>query len=88
MVALLHRRDAGADVDDDAGAFVSEDGGKEAFRVGARQRELVGVANTGGLDLDHHLAGLGAFKLNGRDLQRLASFERHCGPHVHLLLLS
>ena len=52
----------GPDVDDDAGALVPEDRREQTLRVGARQRELVGVADAGGLDLDQHLAGLRALR--------------------------
>ena len=54
---------AGADLAHDAGAFMAEDRGKQAFRIGARQRVGVGVADAGGLDLDQHFAGLRAFQI-------------------------
>ena len=65
-------RHAGADVDDDARALVAEDRREEALGIGAGERELVGVADAGGLDLDQHLAGLRAFEVDGLDGQRLA----------------
>ena len=65
VVALLQRRDARPDVDDDAGAFVAEDRREQALRIGAGKGEVVGVADAGGLDLDQDLAGLRAFELNG-----------------------
>jgi LysR family transcriptional regulator, glycine cleavage system transcriptional activator len=52
VVALLQRLHARAHVDDDAGALVAEDHREQALRVGARARELVGVADARGLDLD------------------------------------
>ena len=54
----------GADVDHDARALVAEDRGEQAFRIGARERELIGVADAGGLDLDQHLAGPRAFEVD------------------------
>src|SRR5262249_31010577 len=72
VVALLHRGDARPDVDHDARALVPEDRGEQAFRIGARARELVGVAHAGGLDLDQHLAGLRTVERHRRDLERLA----------------
>jgi hypothetical protein len=67
---------------------MAEDGGEQPLGVGARARELVGVADAGGLDLDQHLAGLRAIERHRRYLEWLAFFERHGGPHVHRLLLS
>jgi hypothetical protein len=75
--------DAGADLDHDAGAFVAEDRREQALRIGARKREVVGVADAGGLDLDQNLAGLRAFELNGHDLERLARLHGDCGANVH-----
>ena len=57
VVALLHRGHARPDLDHDAGALVAEDRPGRALRIGAGQRELVGVADPGRLDLDQHLAG-------------------------------
>src|SRR5207249_10462719 len=72
MVALPERGDAGADIDHDAGALMAQDGREDAFRVGARERVVVGVADAGGLDLDQHLAELRALEVNGFYGQRLA----------------
>ena len=65
----------GADLDDDAGALVAEDRREQALGIGARQRELVGVADAGRLDLDQHLAGLRALEVDLDDLERLAGRE-------------
>ena len=73
----------GPDVDHDARALVAEDRREQPLRVRARKRELVGVADAGGLDLDQHFAGPGALELHMGDRQRLARFERHSGTHVH-----
>jgi hypothetical protein len=83
VVALLHRGHARPDVDHDARALVAEDCREQPFGVGARQRELVGVADAGGLDLDQHLAGLRPVELNVCHRKRFAGFERHCRTHVH-----
>jgi hypothetical protein len=56
MVAGLQRRHAGAHFLNDAGALMAEDRREDAFRVGARAGEFVGVADAGGLDLDQHFA--------------------------------
>ncbi|MEH2478233.1 hypothetical protein V1282_001590 [Nitrobacteraceae bacterium AZCC 2146] len=62
---------------------MAENGGKQAFGVGAGQREFVGVADAGGLDLDQHLAIARAFELNGSDFQRLAGSDSNGGANVH-----
>jgi hypothetical protein len=61
-------------------------GREQAFRVLAGQRELVGVADAGGLDLDQHLAGFRTFELHMHDRERLACLKRHRRPHVHVVL--
>jgi hypothetical protein len=59
MVALLQRRDAGADIDDHARALMAEDGRENALGIGAGPGEFVGVADAGGLDLDQNFAARG-----------------------------
>ncbi len=83
MVALLQRRHARADIDHDARALMAEDGWKQAFGIGARAGELVGVADAGGLDLDQHLAGLRPLELNRLDHQGFAGLVGHGGAHIH-----
>jgi hypothetical protein len=62
---------------------MAEDRRKQPLGIGARQRELVGVADAGGLDLDQHLARAGSIELDGRDLQRLAGGNSDSGANVH-----
>jgi hypothetical protein len=69
VVVLAHRGHARADVEHHAGAFMAEDGGEDAFRVGAGQRVVIGVADAGGLDLDQHFAGARAFQIDFFDGQ-------------------
>ncbi len=83
MVALLHGRHAGADVDDDTGAFMAENGREQTFGIGTGKGEIVGMADAGRLDLDQHLAGAGAFELNGHDLQRFSCLHGNGGANVH-----
>ncbi len=52
VVAPFYARDAFADVHDDASTFMPENCGEQALRIGAGERELVGMANTGRFDLD------------------------------------
>ena len=60
------------DVDDDAGALMAEDGGEQPFGIGAGERELVGVADAGRLDLDQYLAGFRPVELDLRISSGLA----------------
>ncbi|MNE13881.1 hypothetical protein D3C80_1067320 [compost metagenome] len=83
MIALLQRGDAGADIDDDACAFMAENGRKQAFRVRAREGEIVGVADPGGLDLDQHFAGLRAVELNRHHFQRFTCLNGNSGADIH-----
>ena len=71
--------------DDDAGALVAEDGGEQALGIGAGERELVGVADAGGLDLDQHLAGFRPVELDRLDDERLARLVGYRGAHAHSL---
>jgi hypothetical protein len=59
MVARLQRRHALAHLQHDARALMAEDRGEQPLGVGARQGEVVGVADAGGLDLDQDLARAG-----------------------------
>src|SRR6516164_3843440 len=52
VVALCQARDTAPDIDDDAGTFVPQDRRKKPLRIGAGQRELVGMTDPGRLDLD------------------------------------
>jgi hypothetical protein len=63
---------------------MAEDRGEQTLGVGARQREIVGVADAGGLDLDQDLARLGAVEVHIHDLQRLSGFERDGGTCAHV----
>ncbi len=58
MVTFLERGDTGADVDDHTRALVAEDHREQPFRIAARAREFIGVADAGRLDLDQDFSGL------------------------------
>jgi hypothetical protein len=62
---------------------VTEDGGKQPLRVGAGERELVGVADAGGLYLHQHFTGFGPIELDVLDDERLARLVRHCCASLH-----
>ncbi len=79
MIARLHARHAGADFTHDAGAFMTEDRGEETFRVETRQGVLIGVADTGRLDLDQHLASLRSVQVELDDLERFLRLEGDSG---------
>jgi hypothetical protein len=87
VVALFHAGHARPDIDDDAGAFVAEDRREQTFRVGARERELVGVADAGGLDLDQHLAVSGSVEFDLHDLERLALLDGDGSAGFHDVLV-
>ena len=73
----------GADVDDDASALVAEDRGKQALGVGAREREFVGVADAGRLDLDQHLALARPLEIDLGDFERLSGGDGDGGAGLH-----
>jgi hypothetical protein len=83
VVALLDRRHARADVGDNARALVAEDRGKQTFRVSARQRELVGMADAARLDFNQNLTGARAVEFYVRYFQLFAGRERHGSAHFH-----
>jgi len=62
---------------------MAEDRGEQAFGIGARQRELIGMADAGRLDLDQDLACARSLELDGRDLQRLAGGDSNGGTNIH-----
>src|SRR5258706_15901331 len=76
VIALLERAHAGADLHDDAGALMAEDPGEQSFRVCPGTSELVRMAYPGGLDLDQHLASLGAREIHRDDFERLTGGQR------------
>src|SRR3546814_10144635 len=62
---------------------MAENGREEALRIGARQREVVGMADAGRLDLDQHLSGPWALQLHSHDLERLAGGNGYGGADIH-----
>jgi hypothetical protein len=83
VVTFLHARHASPDIDHDASAFVAQDGREQAFRVGAGQREIVGVADARGFDLHQHFAGFRPVQLDLGNRQRLALVECDGGTGFH-----
>ena len=83
MVARFERRHAGADLEHDARAFMAEDRREQAFRVGARQRVVIGVADAARLDLHQHLAGTRPIELDLFDRQGLSGFPGDGGTCFH-----
>jgi hypothetical protein len=64
-----HCRHSGAgnartDIYHDAGALMAEYRRKNAFRIGARKRVVIGVADSGGFQFHQHFAGLRAFQIH------------------------
>ena len=83
MVADLERGHAGADLAHDAGALMAEDRRELSFRIEARQRVGIGVADARRHHLDQNLAGLGPADLDGLDGQRLARLPGDGGTCLH-----
>ena len=71
VIVLFHACYARPDINDNACPLMAQNGRKEPFGVGAGQRELVGVADPGGLHLDQNLPGLWAVEVDLGDLERL-----------------
>jgi hypothetical protein len=88
VVACLHAGDAGTDLDDHACALMTENGGKQPFRIGARQREVIGVTDARRLDLDQHFAGARTLEIDLDDLQRLSCLEGDGGTSFQRTPLS
>ena len=83
VIALLDRLHLRPDLDHHAGALVTEDRREQALGIGAGQRELVGVADPGRLDLDQHLAGFRPLELHGLDRERLSGLVGNCRAYLH-----
>jgi hypothetical protein len=62
---------------------MAENRGEQPLRVGAGQRELIGMTDAGGLDLDQHFALARPVKLDGGDFQRLSGSDGNGGANVH-----
>ena len=88
MVALAQRGHTLADIDHDARALVPQHHRELPFRVGARQRVFVGVADAGRLDLDQHLSFLGTLELDLFDDERRLRLVSHCCADLHAWTLS
>ena len=67
MVAFFQARHTGTNVDHHARALVAKNRRKQTFGIGARARELVGVADAGRLDLDQRFAGFRPVEIDGLD---------------------
>ena len=87
VVARLDAGDARPDLQHHARALMPQDRGEQALGIQPVQGVGVGVADACGLDLDQHLAGLGAFQVDLDDLQRLLGFEGDGGAGLHVRLL-
>jgi hypothetical protein len=79
VVTGLHVCDALADRLDDAGALVTEDNGESTLGVLAGESVGIGMADTGVVDFDADLVGLGRGDLDVLDAEVLACFPGHSG---------
>ena len=87
MIADLDAGHATTDLDDDARPLVTQNRREEAFGVLAGERELVGVADAGRLDLDHDLAGAGPLELDRLDGERFSCSMSDGSANLHGFLL-
>ncbi len=83
MIALLQAGDARAHIHHDARALMPKNGREETLGIGTRQREFVGMADAGGLDLDQNLALAGAIEIDLHHLKRFSGGNGHgcAGSH-------
>ena len=83
MIAGFQAGDARPDLHHHARTFVAEDGGEQALGVQPIEGVGVGVADPGGLDLDQHLAGAGAFEIDLDDFEGTFRLEGDGGAGFH-----
>ncbi len=83
VITPLQRGHTRPHVNHDARAFVPQNCREQALRVRARQRELVGMANPGGLDFHQHLARARPRQIDIRYHQRRASLVRNRSFDFH-----
>jgi len=88
MIAGGERFDAGPDLDDDTRPLMTQDRREGTFRVIARQRERIRVADAGGLHLDQDFALFRSVELHRLYFKPLARLECHCRTHVHICSFS
>ncbi len=84
MVALHEARHPRPDIDDDAGSFMPEDRWEQPFRIGARQRVGIGVADPGRPDLYQDFARFRPVELHRLDRQGLPRLMRHRRARIHV----
>src|SRR5260221_7629824 len=83
VIARLQRGHARADFHHHARALVAEDRREESFGIGAGEREVVGVADAGGLHFHQHFTRLRALELDLLDSQRPTWPPSHGGSRLH-----
>ena len=83
MVAFLDAGHTRANIDDNACALVAQDRWEQPFRIGAGERELVGVADAGGLDLDQHFGGFRPVEFDVRDGEGFTLLQCDGGAGFH-----
>ena len=83
VITRLQAGHAFANLQDNTRAFMTQDRRKQAFRVGTRQGEFIGVTNSGCLNFDQNLARAGAIKVDLHNLQRFSGLSGHCCSGAH-----
>ena len=87
MITRLQAGHTWADLDHNTCALVPQNGWKQAFGVGTRQGEFIGVANASCFDLNQNLSGFGAFKVYIHHFQRFTGLNGNGGAGTHSALL-
>jgi protein involved in ribonucleotide reduction len=85
VIARLYAGDTFSDFYDDARTLVTQNDREDALRIITRQRECVGVADTGVADFDKHFALTGRLHVDLNDFEWLASFKCYGGSRFHFL---
>jgi hypothetical protein len=79
MITRLDARDPFADLDHRAGALVPEHHWKQAFRIVARERKCIGMADARVCDFDEDFALARELNVNFNKLKRLSSGKGDSG---------
>jgi len=83
VIALFQAGHARSDLGDDPRALVAEDRRENPFGITTGECELIGVADTGRLDLDQHFTGMWAFKVHRFQAERFAGLAGDGGADFH-----
>ena len=72
VIAFFKAGNTGANVNHNARTLVPQNSGKNAFRVSARERVVVGMANAGSFNLNQNLTKFWTFQIDSFNGQGFA----------------